>query len=271
MKNESIPYIQLQMSDDENDPILDIEEEVEIETEEEDDDIEDLDDQDDENIEEEEEEDSEEEDEDDIEVDIEEIEEIDDGEEDVLDTKEDIDDSDIGNFLELEDKAVVVSQKKRRRVMIQRYCKSIKELVPRTEFINKSYTVPVIQTILEHYTTTNNAIKFSSCCQSMEKNDLYQLCGKLIKKDYSNAQLFEEVKNKTSHWKSDTFKKERNREVQDIAIMTIKLDVTEGLYECGRCKSKKTFSRQVQTRSADEGMTSIIQCSDCNKVWREYA
>lgn len=208
----------------------------------------------------------EEEEEEDDDIDVEDIEEEDDIEEEediIMDDSEEKED-----VIEIQEEKIVTHKKK--RVVIQRYCKSAKEYIPRKQFVSRNYTCDMIKTILEHYTTEKNAERFALHCKQNPK-DIYQLCGKFIQKDFSHAELLEELKKGISGWDSKTFKKEQDTEAQDIAIMTIKLDVTEGLYECGRCKSKKTYSRQVQTRSADEGMTSIIQCSECNKVWREYA
>ena len=162
---------------------------------------------------------------------------------------------------------------KRKRITIQKYCKSSKELEPR---VNHMIDISNYrENVLEMVTSSHNAKKFcATLCDvnsSNVKNELYQLCGKFIKKEYLYSELFDEMKNGISHWDSKTFGSQKEKEKHDIMIMTVKLSVSEGLYECGRCKSKKTFSRQVQTRSADEGMTSIIQCSECNKVWREYA
>jgi transcription elongation factor S-II len=42
----------------------------------------------------------------------------------------------------------------------------------------------------------------------------------------------------------------------------------EGMFECGRCKSKKTSYYQKQTRSADEPMTTFVTCNNCGKKWR---
>jgi DNA-directed RNA polymerase subunit M/transcription elongation factor TFIIS len=41
-----------------------------------------------------------------------------------------------------------------------------------------------------------------------------------------------------------------------------------GLYKCPRCKSWHTNYIQMQTRSADEGMTVKCECFDCNYVWK---
>ena len=42
----------------------------------------------------------------------------------------------------------------------------------------------------------------------------------------------------------------------------------EGFFKCGRCRSKKTTYYQLQTRSADEPMTTFVSCLNCGKNWK---
>jgi DNA-directed RNA polymerase subunit M/transcription elongation factor TFIIS len=42
----------------------------------------------------------------------------------------------------------------------------------------------------------------------------------------------------------------------------------EGMFRCSKCKSKKTTHYQLQTRSADEPMTTFVTCLDCDKRWK---
>lgn len=42
----------------------------------------------------------------------------------------------------------------------------------------------------------------------------------------------------------------------------------EGVFKCGKCKSKHTTYYQMQTRSADEPMTTFVTCLDCEKRWK---
>lgn len=42
----------------------------------------------------------------------------------------------------------------------------------------------------------------------------------------------------------------------------------EGLFKCGRCKSLKTTYYQMQTRSADEPMTTYVTCKNCANRWK---
>ena len=41
-----------------------------------------------------------------------------------------------------------------------------------------------------------------------------------------------------------------------------------GLFRCGKCRSKKTTYYQMQTRSADELMTTFVTCMECENRWK---
>ena len=56
--------------------------------------------------------------------------------------------------------------------------------------------------------------------------------------------------------------------VKDHEEFMEKNNKEEGLFTCGKCKSKKTTYYQLQTRSADEPMTTFVTCKDCNKRWK---
>ncbi|AFK65984.1 hypothetical protein OLVG_00230 [Ostreococcus lucimarinus virus OlV6] len=50
--------------------------------------------------------------------------------------------------------------------------------------------------------------------------------------------------------------------------LTKEMNNTEGFFTCGRCKSKKTSYYQLQTRSADEPMTTFVTCHQCDRNWK---
>ena len=45
-------------------------------------------------------------------------------------------------------------------------------------------------------------------------------------------------------------------------------EIPEGMFTCGKCKSKKTTYYQLQTRSADEPMTTFVTCHNCSSKWK---
>ena len=40
------------------------------------------------------------------------------------------------------------------------------------------------------------------------------------------------------------------------------------LFTCGKCKKKNCTYTQVQTRSADEPMTTFVVCNECGNRWK---
>ena len=42
----------------------------------------------------------------------------------------------------------------------------------------------------------------------------------------------------------------------------------DGAFTCRRCKSKKTSYYQLQTRSADEPLTTFVECLNCENRWK---
>ncbi|XP_036299591.1 transcription elongation factor A protein 3 isoform X2 [Pipistrellus kuhlii] len=43
---------------------------------------------------------------------------------------------------------------------------------------------------------------------------------------------------------------------------------TTGLFQCKKCKKKNCTYNQVQTRSADEPMTTFVLCNECGNRWK---
>lgn len=68
---------------------------------------------------------------------------------------------------------------------------------------------------------------------------------------------------KPSIWK-DIFDKmiSTNRDISTSEV------IADGLFTCGKCKSKKVHHYQMQTRSADESMTTYCTCTECKNVWK---
>jgi len=66
------------------------------------------------------------------------------------------------------------------------------------------------------------------------------------------------------------FKKYKIKYENKIKNIIEILNIEEGIYKCNKCGSKKTYNYQLQTRGADEPMTTFIKCCNkkCNFEWK---
>ena len=68
-------------------------------------------------------------------------------------------------------------------------------------------------------------------------------------------------------WNHDFFKQIRE-EVHEIREwIKNPIEIEEGIVTCKRCKSKRVFSYQKQTRSCDEPSTTFNECVKCGDKW----
>ncbi|GAB5574673.1 transcription elongation factor A protein 3 isoform X1 [Prionailurus iriomotensis] len=73
---------------------------------------------------------------------------------------------------------------------------------------------------------------------------------------------------------SDELRELRNAMTQE-AIREHQMAKTGGtttdLFQCSKCKKKNCTYNQVQTRSADEPMTTFVLCNECGNRWKDSA
>ena len=58
------------------------------------------------------------------------------------------------------------------------------------------------------------------------------------------------------------------QQLMNTAKYDTEVEATTNFYTCNNCKSKKCTYYQLQTRSADEPMTTFVNCINCGKKWR---
>ncbi|KAJ3704500.1 hypothetical protein LUZ61_008205 [Rhynchospora tenuis] len=67
-------------------------------------------------------------------------------------------------------------------------------------------------------------------------------------------------------------RKMENKQIKDKALFECERGgppkATTDQFKCGRCGQRKTTYYQLQTRSADEPMTTFVTCVNCNNHWK---
>jgi len=76
------------------------------------------------------------------------------------------------------------------------------------------------------------------------------------------------VKRRKMGWRHMEFNKFHLKQKEYDNFLLEPPEVEEGVIECHRCKSKKTFSFSKQTRSSDESATVFVRCAQCNHSFR---
>ena len=59
-----------------------------------------------------------------------------------------------------------------------------------------------------------------------------------------------------------------DKKIRDQNKYEPKLEASTDKFTCRKCYSKKCTYYQLQTRSADEPMTTFVSCLDCGKRWK---
>jgi DNA-directed RNA polymerase subunit M/transcription elongation factor TFIIS len=83
-------------------------------------------------------------------------------------------------------------------------------------------------------------------------------CWRIMGKTLDNTQRL---------WDHPLFEKHKKRIQEENSFIANPIEIEEGVLECGRCGSKKTFSYSKQTRGADEPMTTFATCVECDNEW----
>ena len=60
---------------------------------------------------------------------------------------------------------------------------------------------------------------------------------------------------------------EKNK--RDKLLYETRKEMATDIFKCGRCKKNECTYYQLQTRSADEPMTTFITCLNCGKRWKQ--
>lgn len=101
----------------------------------------------------------------------------------------------------------------------------------------------------------NSYVKNTYLISQIERNEI-----EIEKIPYMNYQeIFPE------HWKrllDEKYKREK-------LLYEEKMEAMTDQFKCGRCKSKKCTYYELQTRSADEAMTTFISCLNCGNRWKQ--
>lgn len=96
---------------------------------------------------------------------------------------------------------------------------------------------------------------------------VYQIVGDILTAKNNLKSIISNVKNHRIGWEHTTFNEVKKKLEEHDDYLVNPFEVAEGIAECGKCGSTRTFSVQKQCRSSDEPMTTFSQCVECGNTW----
>tara|TARA_B100000035_G_C21030584_1_gene568205 strand:- start:274 stop:777 length:504 start_codon:yes stop_codon:yes gene_type:complete len=110
--------------------------------------------------------------------------------------------------------------------------------------------------------------KYSTDARRVLANISYTTNAKLLKEKIKNGEIdtYNLVRMSREELNPDVWETLKTKILNQTIV---KQEVQEdGMFKCNRCKSMKTVYYQMQTRSADEPMTTYVTCTNCNLKWK---
>lgn len=96
---------------------------------------------------------------------------------------------------------------------------------------------------------------------------IYQVVGLLRNNKDNMKSVADSVKAGKVGWKSVTYDSIAEKIEEFDEYLVKPFEVVEGISECGKCHSRKTWNVQKQQRSCDEPMTTFSRCVTCGHQW----
>lgn len=96
---------------------------------------------------------------------------------------------------------------------------------------------------------------------------IYQICGAILARPGELKAISTEIKSGQIGWKAPLYHAVASRIDEHDEYLVKPFEVVDGVTECGKCGSKKTWSVQKQTRGSDEPMTTFSRCVTCGHQW----
>jgi DNA-directed RNA polymerase subunit M/transcription elongation factor TFIIS len=100
-----------------------------------------------------------------------------------------------------------------------------------------------------------------------KKNNDYNIILRSVITNCSNLNYNQMKEMIGNYFDNPIFKKCKEMDTKNLNNITCRLEPMSGIHKC-RCGCDKVYSYELQTRSADEGMTLFLQCYECGKKWR---
>lgn len=130
--------------------------------------------------------------------------------------------------------------------------------------------IKALETILKN--PNNIKIIEKTVCQVCKNNNeeyekiMYQVCGDILS-DIPLKKIMSNLNSESIGWSNPIFSDIKRRLDEHDEFIVNPFEVAEGVTQCSKCGSKKTYTYPMQCRSSDEPTSTIAQCMNCKEKW----
>jgi DNA-directed RNA polymerase subunit M/transcription elongation factor TFIIS len=129
------------------------------------------------------------------------------------------------------------------------------------------------QALGECVTKPQNVTILEKCVYDAVKNSnyeyltvLYQVIGDILAGKRLND-VVKSVKMGQIGWEHVDYTQHKRELDEQDKFSENPIEIEEGVEKCKNCKSTRVYSYSLQTRSADEGMSTYCNCMQCGAKW----
>jgi len=131
--------------------------------------------------------------------------------------------------------------------------------------------IAIEQALLNHFTSEDN-VSYNTQLKSISFNLADQqntdFCETILNGQVTPEQLCTMDSSAMASKEKQEQRKKLWQEKTDERMTYEPKPIESSLYRCGKCKQNKCSYYQMQTRSADEPMTTFVTCHNCGNRWK---
>lgn len=96
---------------------------------------------------------------------------------------------------------------------------------------------------------------------------IYELLGMIKEEGFEEVMKMKRRNKKEWIFLQKGLEKSLRENIFRLKVNKEKMEIKSGLFKCRRCGSNRTVSMEIQLRRADEPMSIVVTCIDCEFKW----
>jgi DNA-directed RNA polymerase subunit M/transcription elongation factor TFIIS len=131
-----------------------------------------------------------------------------------------------------------------------------------------SHVQKILTKFVKNVNLQEKIIKFLNTITNDEDEQCHILYETISSSNNNVSSFLQLLKQKKFLFQHSIFEKYKIKNDEQEAFLENPPMIEDGIIECHKCHSKKTYSYAKQTRASDEGTSVFVTCSQCHFKFR---